>query len=370
MAEKSLTQRRRDAETQRLLRAMRGILLVFSLAAFSVFAQSGRVRPTPAPTGETPRPGVVTVAPTPAPEETPATKAQTTPTPEGPQTVIDDEVVRITSRLVGIPASVIGSDGKPLTDLTADDFELLIDGAKQDFGSLERFEAPVKIAFLFDNSSSQNPSRILAREAATKFFRRVLRRQDQAAIVLVTTTPLLVQPLTDDVKKLVATVGSFPKPAGATALLDAVMLASEQLRHANGRRVIVMVTDGEDTSSEVTFEQSLLAAQAADCQLYIVQTGYLDNANVRRLAAERRLEEFAAQTGGAIYTPFKSSDLPRAFDQIAADLAQQYVIGYYPPTNQPADGAFHSITLRVKNHPDASIRARQGYYAKGRQPQN
>ena len=337
---------------------------------FSVSAQSGRVKPSPTPTpqGEAQRQNSLPIAPTATPEETRATKAP--PKPEGPQTVDDDEIVRVSSRLVGIPASVIGPDGKPLTNLTANDFELLIDGARQEFGSLERYEAPVRIVFLFDNSGSQNPARELAREAAIKFFQRVLRRQDQAAIILVSTGPRLVQPLTGDVKQLVATINSFPKPEGATALLDSVIMASSQLRLSAGRRVIVMVTDGEDTYSDSSLEQSLTAAQNADCQIYAVQTGYLENANVRRLAAERRLEEYTQQTGGAVYTPLQKGDLPRAFDQIAADLAQQYIIGYYPPATQPADGALHTIALRVKNHPDARIRTRQGYYAKSRKSQN
>ena len=255
---------------------------------------------------------------------------------------------------------------KPFANLQAEDFELFIDGARQEFGALNRYESPVRLALLYDNSSSQNPARKLAREAAIKFFQRVLRRQDQAALILVSSAPMLVQPLTGDVKKLVATIENFPKPAGATALFDSIMLASDQLRLSNGRRAIIMVTDGEDTFSETNFDQALAAAQAADCQIYVVQTGYLDSANLRRLGAERRLEQFAAQTGGAVYTPLDKKDLPAAFDQIANDLAQQYVISYYPPASQPADGQLHTIAVRVKNHPEARIRARQGYYAKQR----
>jgi Ca-activated chloride channel family protein len=362
MAGNNLTQRRKEAKTQRIFLAFAGAFTLF--ASLSVFAQSGRQRPTGPPPPRPPEsvnavvlPATAAATPTPLPAPPPVA---------GPQEVDEDEIVRVSSTLVGIPASVIGPDGKPLTNLQAEDFELLIDGVRQDFASLERFEAPVRIALLFDNSSSQNPARQLAREAAVKFFRRVMRPQDQAAVILVTTAPLLVQPLTNDVKKLVSTITGFPRPAGATALHDSMLLAAEQLRLSNGRRVILLVTDGEDTTSEASFEQTLLAAQNADCQVYVVQTGYLENANIRRLAAERRLEEFAAQTGGAVYTPLDKKELPRAFDQIAADLAQQYIIGYYPPPAQPSDGAFHAISLRVKKHPDARIRARQGYYAKGR----
>jgi Ca-activated chloride channel family protein len=341
-------------------------VIVFLLCSFA-FAQSGRHRAVPPAGSPSPTPNEkMRQAPVIAQDAPPAPVATPTPAPTGPQEVGEDEIVRVTSTLVGIPASVIGADGKPLTNLQAEDFELFIDNVRQDFAALNRYESPVRLALLFDNSSSQNPARELARYAAVRFFRRVLRRQDQASLIVVTSAPLLAQPLTGDVKRLAATIENFPKPAGATALFDAVILAANQLRQADGRRVILLVTDGEDTISDAAFEQSLEAAQAADCQFYVVQTGYLENANVRRLAAERRLEEYAAQTGGAVYTPFEKSDLNKAFDQIAADLAQQYVLNYYPPATQPADGSRHAIAVRVKNHPQARIRSRRAYYAKKR----
>jgi Ca-activated chloride channel family protein len=360
MAGKFLRQRRKDAKTQRIFLAF-----IFAVSLLSASAQSGRNRPAAAQPEKPRQPESTTAVVVPVPTATPSPTPAPSPV-AGPQTVDDDEIVRVTSTLVGIPASVIGPDGKPLTNLKAEDFELLIDGTRQEFGSLERYESPVRLAMLYDNSSSQGPARELARAAGVRFFQRVMRRQDQAALVLVSTAPLLVQPLTGEVKKLVHTIENFPKPAGATALHDAIMLAVNQLRFSDGRRVIVLVTDGEDTYSDTTFEDALLAAQNADCQIYVVQTGYLDNANVRRLAAERRLEEFAAQTGGAVYTPLDTKDLAKAFDQIANDLAQQYIIGYYPPAAQPADGAFHTIKISVKKYPNARIRARQGYYAKKR----
>jgi VWFA-related protein len=93
-----------------------------------------------------------------------------------------------------------------------------------------------------------------------------------------------------------------------------------------------------------------------------VQTGNSDSANLRDLAGERRLQEFAAQTGGAVYVPRTNAELSEAFRQIASDLSQQYVISYYP-SGEPRDGRFRTFTLQVKTRPNLRVRTRKGYYA-------
>ncbi|MCA1557379.1 MAG: VWA domain-containing protein, partial [Acidobacteria bacterium] len=182
----------------------------------------------------------------------------------------------------------------------------------------------------------------------------------------------LVQPLTSNVRALVRTIENFGKPEGATRLFDAIVQAANYLRPQPGRKVIVIVSDGEDTLSDTTFDEALRIAQAADCQIYAVQTKQIEymmqtgqpggNANLRSLAAERRLQEFSAQTGGAVYAPLAVGELDAAFAQISADLAQQYILSYYPVDEQQ-DGRFRTISLRVPSHPNVRVRARKGYYA-------
>ena len=94
----------------------------------------------------------------------------------------------------------------------------------------------------------------------------------------------------------------------------------------------------------------------------MVQTGLHDSANLRALAAERRMEQFASQTGGAVYIPKTHYDVDSAFQQIAADLSQQYVLSYYP-ADERRDGRFHLIDLRVRARKDVRVRARKGYYS-------
>ena len=101
---------------------------------------------------------------------------------------------------------------------------------------------------------------------------------------------------------------------------------------------------------------------ADDCQIYVVQTGLYEGANLRALAAERRMEQLSGQTGGAVYLPKTTDQLDAAFDQIAADLAQQYVLSYYP-SNEYRDGQLHKLELRIKSRNDVRVRSRKGYYA-------
>lgn len=276
--------------------------------------------------------------------------------------VDEDEVVRINSNLVPVPASVVDAQGRPVADLQLKDFELLVDGVARPLGELSRAETPVRMAVLFDNSSSLRPGREFELKAAINFFRTVLRPADEAALYSVTETPTLVVPLTRNVRSLVRAVEHFPDPQGATSLFDAIALAAEHLRPHAGRKVLVVISDGADTTSELDFDTTLRHLLAADCQFYAVQTGHSENTNLRDLAGERRLEEFAAQTGGAVYAPRAASDLDRAFAHIAADLAQQYVLSYYA-SDDPRDGRFRKLTLRVATRPGLRVRTRKGYYA-------
>jgi Ca-activated chloride channel family protein len=194
------------------------------------------------------------------------------------------------------------------------------------------------------------------------FFRRVMRPIDEAAIYSVETDSYLAQPLTRDVVKLQQTIQSFGKPEGSTSLFDAIVDAAEYLRPYSGRRVLVIVSDGIETTSRADFDTTMQRAMADDCQIFVVQTGLYEGANLRALAAERRMEQLTTQTGGAVYLPKTVAELNTAFDQIAADLAQQYILSYYPAGDH-RDGRYHSLDLRVKVRKDIRIRSRRGYYS-------
>jgi Ca-activated chloride channel homolog len=276
------------------------------------------------------------------------------------------DVVRVTSNLVPVPTSVVDARGIALTNLKLEDFELRIDGQPNLISDISRAETPVRMAMLFDNSGSLSESRDFEKRAAVRFFQNVMRPADQAAIYSVSTNVELAQPMTNDVRRLEQTIENFGKPDGATSLYDALFDALAYLKPFAGRRVVVIVSDGRDTTSrlpEHDFDNTLQRLLSDDCQVYVVQTGIYDNANVRDLAAERRMQEFSSQTGGAAYIPKSVSELDDAFAQISADLAQQYILSYYPAADK-RDGRFHIIAVSVKTRPSARVRARKGFVVK------
>lgn len=274
-----------------------------------------------------------------------------------------DDVVRISSNLVPIPASVVDKRGNAIVNLNLDDFELRVDGELRPVSELTRSETSVRLAMLFDNSGSLDAAREFEKQAAIRFFRKVLRTKDEAAIYSIETDSYLAQPLTNDVIRLEHTIAMFGKPEGGTSLFDAIINASSYLRPYVGRKVVVIVSDGiETTSKNQDFDMVVQHVLSDDCQIYVVQTGLYEGANLRALAAERRMEQLSGQTGGAVYLPKTTDQLDVAFDQIAADLAQQYVLSYYPSADH-RDGQLHKLDLRIKTRNDVRVRSRKGYYA-------
>jgi Ca-activated chloride channel family protein len=341
------------------------IILAAALgAALTAFPQSGRVRPsaTPAPI---PRPQAeVSPSPTPYPSPTPVSEVK----PDA------DEVILVRSDVVLVPVTVVDGLGIPVTGLGVEDFILTIDGTQVEIGDMSISKSPVRLAMLFDNSSSVTVAREFEKRAAIGFFRKVLRPEaDQAALFSVSTVSRLEQGLTDDVSRLVAAIERFPSPVGLTALLDGLVNASDYLRKsATGRRVIVVVSDGEDTGSETGFDATLRALQMANIQVFVVKTTDYENfkrtasrqgnANTKQLTAERRMQEIARQTGGAVYSPLDDDELDVAFQQIIGEIADQYLISYFPDSQSDKGTKFRALAIRVRDRPDLIVRARIGYY--------
>ena len=276
-----------------------------------------------------------------------------------------------------IPVSVINNfTGKTVDNLNKNDFELKVDGSIVEIGELFRSESPVRLTLLFDNSSSVTVARKFEQKAAIKFLKRVVRpKKDLAALYSVASISQLEQPMTKNVSKLINSIKMLTKPKGATALHDGIVEASKYLKDYSGRRVIVIVSDGQDTLSDTTFDEMVKIVQENNCQVYIVHTNEFENfkrtgdrdgsANIRGLAAERRMKTLASETGGAVYSPIDERELDKAFAQISAELSQQYILGYYPEEEE-RDNKFRSIDLKIKTRRNLTVRSRKGYYVSRR----
>lgn len=355
-------------QLRRLVYCLAALALTVTWCSLNVFlthSQSGRQKNTnasPSPTPSTRQRQTTKALPPPPMMPRPTPKSDTNDNTNG-----SDDVVRVSSHLVPVPATVLDAHGAAVTNLRLEDFELTVDGEPKLISDIYSAETPVRMAMLFDNSGSLDSSREFEKRAAMRFFRTVMRPLDQAAIYSVATNIELSQPMTSDVARLERTIDSFPKPEGATSLYDGIFAALTYLKPYAGRRVIVIVSDGRDTTSRYDhdFEATLQRLSSDECQVYVVQTGVYDNANVRDLAAERRMQEFAAQTGGSAYIPKSVNDLDNTFAQISADLAQQYILSYYPAADK-RDGKYHLITVRVKTRQNTRVRARKGFLVKTR----
>ena len=338
-----------------------GLLILVCVCIFPpAFSQSGRrqepgkpSKPAPGPIADPDRPRITS--------STPSSSKKTTNT--ATDEIDPNDIVRISSNLVPIPASVVDRRGNAVVNLKLDDFELRVDGELRPLSDLTRSETSVRLAMLFDNSGSLDAAREFEKQAAIRFFRKVLRVQDEAAIYSIETDSYLAQPLTNNIARLEQTIAMFGRPEGGTSLFDAIVGAAGYLRPYSGRRVLVIVSDGIETTSRLNdFDQVVQHVLADDCQIYVVQTGLYEGANLRALAAERRMEQLSGQTGGAVYIPKTVDQLEYAFNQIAADLSQQYVLSYYPNAEQ-RDGRLHQLELRIKSRNDVRVRSRKGYYA-------
>jgi Ca-activated chloride channel family protein len=187
----------------------------------------------------------------------------------------------------------------------------------------------------------------------------------------VSTVTRLEQRFTNNVGVLTQAIEYFPPPDGATALLDGIEMAADYLGETEGRRVIVIVSDGDDTKTDTTFEKAVRTAQMRNCQVYVVKTTDFENylrtnsrtgsANTRQLIAERRMMELTRQTGGAVFSPIDEAELDDAFRQISAELSQQYILSYYPDDDGGKRGQFREIDVELKGGRNATVRTRKGY---------
>ena len=286
----------------------------------------------------------------------------------------EEETLRIESNLVTIVSSIANQSGTPLTKLALDDFEILEDGVAQEVTSFARDEEiPLRLIMLFDVSSSVKNQLRFERRAAAKFFEHLLRPQDQAALFAVSTDVTVIQEFTNKPRALTEAT-KLLQAKGATSLYDAVYLAAGYLKLAQGRRIIVLVSDGGDTTSRYKLTDALQQAQSSDVVIFNVFTGVLANSqNVRDLAAERAMQTLTAETGGEVYQPLMAlngneideeqslKNLDEVFTKLADQLRTQYTLRFYS-TNDAHDGKYRKLTVRVKN-PGYKAKARAGYYA-------
>jgi Ca-activated chloride channel homolog len=283
--------------------------------------------------------------------------------------------VRINSDLVTVVTTVSNISLNNPFALNREDFEILEDGVPQVITNFAReAEQPLQLVLLFDISLSVTKKIEFQRRAAAKFFEHVMRPQDQAALLAFSTDVFIFKEFTNRVPVLVNALKQL-KPQGSTSLYDAVYLAADYLKPAQGRRVLVVVSDGYDTTSQISLQDALTNAQRSDVMIFAVFTG---NQNLSEVLGDlmggRALETLTSETGGVILCPLATPgtegeetdqqsirELDLAFNELAEQLRTQYTLGFFS-TNDKRDGSFRNLTVRIKKS-GYTMHARRGYYA-------
>jgi Ca-activated chloride channel family protein len=288
-------------------------------------------------------------------------KTKPAPEPEAPP-------LRIDSNLVAVPVSVTDIEGNPVRNLRVEDFQLEEEGVQQQLEPLgEPGKTPLELALLFDVSRSVRNRFDFERETAGRFLKEILKPGDAVSIFSIGSAPKLSVQRTEDADSAISATAAIQPTEDSTAFFDTVVKASQHLKDSSNpsiRRVMVVISDGEDTNSE---RYRLLDAkrelQNADTLFYAINpSGPSIRLNKISTKGHEGMITLAEETGGVAFLPDKLGDLTRVFSQITSELQAQYLIGYYS-TNENNDGKYRRITVRVPKRPELRIRARQGYYA-------
>jgi Ca-activated chloride channel family protein len=265
-------------------------------------------------------------------------------------------------KLVNVFVNVTDKAGAIVGGLTRDDFALAEDGRAQQIAVFERqSELPLNLTLAIDTSGSVRKDMAEEADAARRFAHALMRPQDQMSLLQFATDVRELTPFTNKVGQIDRGLGQL-RGEWATALYDAILLGSERLGHKEGRKVLVLVSDGDDTAKNTTYPQALEAALRNEVMIYSIIDVPIEASAGRDLGGEHALITLAEQTGGK---SFYESDggLDKAFAQVSDDLRTQYVLGYYPKNQEPGR-TFHRVQVTVPRAATQafSIRHKTGYY--------
>jgi len=271
--------------------------------------------------------------------------------------------------LVSLNVTVTDGAQKYVTDLSADDFNVFEDGVKQEVTFFNRTNLPIALALLLDTSASMETKLATAQEAAIGFARR-LRPQDLAEVIDFDSRVVVLQSFSNSASELETAIRKT-SAGGSTSLYNAVYIALKDLKKVVARntdeirrQAIVVLSDGEDTSSLLPFEEVLDLAKRSETAIYSIglRTAEGPSTSMKGFKeAEFVLRQFAQETGGRSFFPTQVADLTNIYTQIADELSSQYTVGY-TSKNQRRDGAWRRIVVRV-SRPNVTARTKQGYFA-------
>jgi Ca-activated chloride channel family protein len=267
--------------------------------------------------------------------------------------------------LVRLLVSVKNQAGEVVGSLGKDEFEVLDCGVKQEVAVFDRQTAqPLSVSVLIDASGSTLKDVRYETASIGKFFKALIREgnsKDMAALYAFNYDVRLLHDFTRNLNQLVDQLTKI-KPTAGTSLYDAVHFAGHALQGREGRHVMVIVSDGGDTTSFYKYHDALEAAQKADAVVYGIIVVPISNDAGRNIGGEHTLVQFGQNTGGRVFYP-TYANLDKAFDEILLDLRTQYLLGYYPKDLPKDAKSFHPVSVRMTKRTDLRVSTRSGYYS-------
>ena len=268
--------------------------------------------------------------------------------------------------VVSLNVTVSDLEGRFVTDLDQTNFQVYEDGVQQNITFFTKTQLPIALAMLIDTSASMDEKMITAQEAAIGFSQR-LRPEDLAEIIDFDSRVNILQTFTNDAVKLEQAIQQT-SAGGSTSLYNAIYISLRELSKAPLRRAdvrreaIIVLSDGEDTSSLVTFDEVLEQAKRSETAIYSIGLQSDDSrSRVGFREADFVLRQLAQETGGRAFFPNEVDELPKIYQDISDELSSQYSIGYIS-ANPLRNGQWRRIVVRVDRE-SIEARAKQGYYA-------
>jgi Ca-activated chloride channel family protein len=273
---------------------------------------------------------------------------------------------RFRSGIELVSLNVTVTDGtKYVTGLEQDDFEVFEDGAKQTLSFFSHVQQPIALAILLDTSNSMEDKLATAQEAATGFVRR-MKKDDVIEVIEFNSQVRVPQPFTNDMNALERAIRATTVN-GSTSLYNAIYVSLRALKDERAknaeeirRQAIVVLSDGDDTSSVIEYDDVLDLAKRSETAIYAIGLRQQETGRGKFKEAEFVLRQLSQETGGRVFFPTSVGELPKIYEQISEELASQYSMAY-SSKNPMRNGAWRRIDIRVTK-PGLTARTRRGYY--------
>ena len=272
--------------------------------------------------------------------------------------------------LVALNVTVTDPSNRYITDLAADDFLVYENGVKQEIGYFSRTNLSLSVSLLLDSSASMEDKMRTTQQAASGFVQS-LRPEDQAQVIDFDSRVNVLAPFTNSKAALEKAIASTV-PGGSTSLFTAVYIALRELKKTEARgiedlrrRAVIVLSDGEDTSSLVSYEEVLELAKRSETAIYAIGIRSKDTTWTGKGygQADFALRQLTSQTGGRVFFPSSVDELTSIYALISQELSSQYLVGY-TSMNPKRDGSWRRINVRT-TRAGATARTRMGYYAPG-----